>query len=126
MENVPSGVGFIMMSKKGIAPSGLVSFTVNLIALSMELMGFKNLSLVFYVLYHRSVIYIFFHGLGGFLAVLRALFTKSLIHRLATKDLTGDSRLPFPSFIVLPLKKKIPFDETELHCVMCCTDILVQ
>ena len=44
----PSGSGVMMMSKKVTAPTGLVSSTVNLIALSMEFMCCKNFPCVLY------------------------------------------------------------------------------
>ena len=45
MVSVPSGAGVIMMSKKAMATSGLVSSTVNCMALSVEFMGCRHLSL---------------------------------------------------------------------------------
>ena len=43
--SIPFTVGFTVMFKKGIAPSGLVSSTVNCMTFSTEFMCCRNLSL---------------------------------------------------------------------------------
>ena len=85
---VPSDVGVVGISKKGIAPSGLVFPTVNGIALPVELMCCRNLSLC--VLYDKSVIYISFPSRGWCSAFLMAVFSYSSIYMLATMGLIDE------------------------------------
>ena len=73
VESVLSGI-CVINSRKGISPSGLVSPTVNLIALSMKLMSCRNLSLCVAYCMTKVLPTILFQSLGEYSAVLSVFF----------------------------------------------------
>ena len=72
--------GVVMISKKGIAPSGLVSSTVNLNCVVYGIKFFKTFSIHSVSCIIKVLSTYLLQSLGGFSAVLRALVSKSSMY----------------------------------------------
>ena len=82
MDRVQFGSGVMMVSRKHTEPSGCVFSTVNLMALSLELMYFMKFSLCSICCLTKVSSTYFFYNLGGVSAVLRALDSKASMYKL--------------------------------------------
>ena len=87
---LPSSIGVIKMSKKGMAPSGLVSSLINLIPGLMVFKCSRKLSLCcFWMIVNVSSTNLF-QSTEGDGAIMMAWTSKSSLNRFATMGLIGD------------------------------------
>ena len=95
--NVPSSLGVMRMSRKGMEPSDLDSSLVNCMCWSIELRCCRNSSVLDDFRMVRVSSTNLLQKDGGFWAVCMALVSRSSIYRLATNGLMGDP-MAVPSF----------------------------
>ena len=89
-DSLPSVSGLIMVSKKGMGLSSLLSSIVNLMARSTLLMCWRKFCLISSLWTIQVSSTYLSHVVGGWVAIHRAFCLKYFMYRLATRGLTGD------------------------------------